>query len=193
MRSQGKTLRALVASRLNRFLGVDPPDRAMVKRPRAMTASLAAWTISSAPAANNSCGVVSGRISTVELKGPAQVFRASAAKTQRLKPLAIWATHGAAESRALSNHCPFKSSLFQITLFQLTAVSKPSRSFKSRALSNCNQLAAADGGTSRRSQQSGLLVGDHMHRHCFQQRPQASLVHKRLHEQRPGQFAENLW
>src|SRR5258708_1315887 len=70
MRSQGKTVRAFVASKLKRFLGVDPPESAIVKRPRCATASLAARTTSSAAAANNSCGVVSVRISTEELNGP---------------------------------------------------------------------------------------------------------------------------
>src|SRR5579863_5793960 len=72
MRSQGRTVRALVASKLKRLLGVDPPERAMVKRPRCATASVAARMTSSAAAANNSCGVVRIRTSTEEVTAIAQ-------------------------------------------------------------------------------------------------------------------------
>src|SRR3974390_287265 len=69
MRSQGKVVRAFEASRLNRLLGLEPPERAMVNRPRFDTASFVARITNSAAASNNSCGVVSVRISTEELIG----------------------------------------------------------------------------------------------------------------------------
>jgi hypothetical protein len=49
-------------------LGVDPPDNAIVNRPRAATASFAERITSSAAAANSSCGVVKMRTSGEELK-----------------------------------------------------------------------------------------------------------------------------
>jgi hypothetical protein len=53
---------------------VEPPDSAMVKRPRLVTASVLARITSSAAAANSSCGVVRVRISVEEVTGFAQLF-----------------------------------------------------------------------------------------------------------------------
>src|SRR5258708_6613597 len=65
--SHGRLALALAAISVYRFLGVDPPESAMVKRPRALTASVAVRITSSAAAWNRSCGVVNLRNSTVEL------------------------------------------------------------------------------------------------------------------------------
>ncbi len=63
----GRPALALAAISVYKFLGVDPPESAMVKRPRALTASVAVRITSSAAAWNRSCGVVRRRSSVVEL------------------------------------------------------------------------------------------------------------------------------